>query len=446
LAKNGIFEFAMTFFFTLLFVIIVFWRPQDWLFYLPPQIRILWGVMGLTMMSMLLEISADRIKLFRGPQALLLVGFWLAGIMSHVAHTYFAGMTSAAAELGKLAFFTYVLLCVLDRPSRLRVMAITFVAMALLMTLHAHLQYATGAGFNGVGPIYSPDPDGGLRPRSYFFGIFGDPNDLAQFLAVSIPFVFAIPRKLNIFKFILCSVVSAALVYGVLCTWSRGGMVALGVLAIFPVLLVLPSRWLPGLLAVSALGALAMTPLAGRFLDVSAHERVVFWGLANETFKSNPIFGIGYSMFWQIADDRSAHNAFVLAYTELGMFGFWFWFGLILLGVVGVWRVRILLRDKTGDDHQYVRKYTGLAIAAMSSFCASSFFLSRAYVYPLFFLVAILGAIPAVYNQLEQADPAVQPRPIYNAERDLFVLVSLGTVVSISYIYVAILILNKVWF
>ena len=142
-----------------------------------------------------------------------------------------------------------------------------------------------------------------------------------------------------------------------------------------------------------------------------------------------------------ISGARATHNAFVLCYTELGLFGYWFWMTMIMVGIVGSWRSRIALERYASVDGQYVARFAGLAIAAMVGFLASSYFLTRAYVYPLFFLFVILGAVPVVARKYLPDDH----KPLVHTGRDLFIYGTIATLGSISYIYASIILLNKAY-
>ena len=191
------------------------------------------------------------------------------------------------------------------------------------------------------------------------------------------------------------------------------------------------------------LGALVMCPFSAAFLDESAMDRVDFWGQANWVFKKNLLFGVGYGMFRDyISKARAAHNAFVLCYTELGVFGYVFWYGLLQVGVVGTYRARIALARAETPDQVYLKKFCGLSLAAMGGFAASSYFLSRAFVFPLFFLFAILGALPRL---AEEVLPEDHP-PLIDKRRDVHIMGTIGALASIIYIYYSIILLNKAFF
>ena len=167
----------------------------------------------------------------------------------------------------------------------------------------------------------------------------------------------------------------------------------------------------------------------------------------HQVFKQNPIFGVGATMILdavQMGDDMTAHNAFVLCYTELGILGYWFWYSLIQLGIIGAWHARTAVdrqRPRTLEQ-AWLRRFAGMSVAAMGGYCASAYFLSRAFVYPMYFLFAILGAVPLVVSRTL---PPGHP-PLINIRRDLFLWCTVGAVFSILYIYFTIVLLNRVYY
>lgn len=434
----------MTFFFMCLFVILVFWRPQDWLvpaLYGWPMLDV---IVVMSLITLVMERDQGSIRFnIKAPQVWLAGGLWLSTLMSHIAHGYLVGLLWTYAETFKFSFFLVVFMWTLDRPGKLRALAWIFVVMACLMSYHALLQESRGYGFAGQRPVLSwrPDVEGPVA-RSLFFGIFEDPNDLSQILATAIPFGFALFRQSRLLNTLVGCAVLYILFIASQATHSRGGDVALVIVGVTGLALLLPARWTPGVLLTIAFGGLALMPFADTFLDASAHDRVVFWGEANWAFKRNPIFGVGYGMFGEyVSGARAAHNAFVLCYTELGLFGYWFWYNLLHLSFVSAWRTREALRKATTPDARWLRTFSGISIAAMSGFIVSSYFLSRAFVYPLCFLFAMMGSLPVI---AERHLPVDHP-PLINIRRDVLMLGSIGAFVSITYIYGSILILNKVW-
>tara|TARA_B100000809_G_C15128846_1_gene527489 strand:- start:1515 stop:2813 length:1299 start_codon:yes stop_codon:yes gene_type:complete len=430
----------MTFFFTIIFVLLVFWRPQDWL---TPWLwgwNILDGVFGAAVLSLLLEIDSGTIRFAPKYLVWVLFGLYFATVFSHVPHTYFGGVLLTWQETLKMCMFTLLLLCTLDRSQRLRTLMIVFVLMSSVMTVHALLQHERGYGFGGQRPIILQTREG-VQIRSLFFGIFEDPNDLAQMILLTVPLVFAIPRRLNFFTFLASSGVAYFLIKGVVATGSRGGVIGLSAMVATLIGLKLKLKWLPYYLLFCVVMALVLCPFAGAALDSSAQNRVIYWGMANRVFKQNLFFGIGWGMFWQIAQGNPAHNAFVHCYTEIGTFGFAFWFGLIVLGILGCWRARLALRPfiQKSDEGKYLYRVAGLSLVSMMGFCAAAYFLSRAFVYPFFFMIAHLNAITIV---VERMIPMNQ-RPLLKRGWRMVALLGFGAIGSVIYIYISIILLNK---
>ena len=93
------------------------------------------------------------------------------------------------------------------------------------------------------------------------------------------------------------------------------------------------------------------------------------------------------------------------------------------------------------DDEAYLYRFAGLATAALGSFAASAYFLSRTFIFPLFFLIAVLNAIPFVAQR--EVWPEDEPPPIV-PKRDVLTIGTIGVLLSIIYIYFSILVLNRV--
>ncbi|OVE73694.1 hypothetical protein BVX94_03160 [bacterium B17] len=435
----------MTFFFTLVFMFLVFWRPQDWLVPALEGWPILDAVVVMAIISFALELNQKKIRIpEHTPQIGLLIGLWFAALMSHIAHGYLEGFLWTLPDVFKVCFFTILLVCVLDRPSRLHKVALIFVLMSCFMAIHALLQESKGYGFAGQPPLfiraYKANP---AHTRSLFFGIFEDPNDLAQILATSVPFSFVIFRRRSPLGVLVGSGITFLLVKAILSTHSDGGMVALAVVFVIMLILAMPARWLPALMAAGVVGALVLCPFSSAFLDSSAHDRVSFWGEANWAFQNNPIFGVGFRMFGEyVTAGRAAHNAFVLCYTELGVFGYWFWFCLLQVGIFAAWKTRVAVAKPESLDEQWLKRFSGMSIAAMVGFVASAYFLSRTFVYPLYFLFAMLGCLPVVARRYLPEDHP----PLITWKNDVLIMGTIGSLGSILYVYLSIILLNKAWF
>jgi O-antigen ligase len=316
-----------------------------------------------------------------------------------------------------------------------------FVLAAVIMSVHALLQQNTGYGFALSQPLWVFNIKEEIwKPRTQFFGIFGDPNDLGQFLVATIPLVFALPRRLSPVALMMSCCVAWFIYLALMSTGSRGSQVALIAVIAVLVIMAFPQRWVPYLAAIGLASGLVLCAFfGGSLLDMSARERLDFWGLGNQAFKTSPIFGIGYGMFWEVAGDRAAHNAFVLCYTELGIVGYWCWFSLLQLGIIGCWRTRKAFFRPRNGAQKYMKRLAGLSIASLVGYSVGAYFLSRAYTFPYFFLFGLTTAIPVIAQKML---PEEYP-PLINYRTDVLGAGTISTLVSIGYVYLSIIILNK---
>jgi len=435
----------MTFPLTLVFIWLVFWRPQEWLLPWLYGWPLLQGIVYVALLGLIAEVNQGTAKFPKTPAVMLAAGLWFSTLMSHIAHTYFQGLLNTYEETFKISFFLILLLAVLDSIHRIRRVILMFLLAAIVMSIHAIMQFKTGRGFGECGPlVWYNDVKGEWITQTQFYGIFSDPNDLGQFLGLAIPFVYAFPRRLNAVVFFMAAGVVWLVGEALLTTQSRGTLVGVIAMVTCIVFLRMPSKWLPYLGVLGLIGGLVMCAILGpSLLDMSARERVMFWGTANRYFKSSPInmlFGGGYGMFGDIiGTDRAAHNAFVCCYTELGLFGYWFWFNLLTLGVIGCWRTKVAFRRPRDGVQAFLGRLSGLCISAMAGYAASSYFLSRAYVYPFFLLFGVMNAIPMVAQKYLPEDHP----PLLDFRKDVMITGTIATLGSVMYIYISVLILNR---
>jgi putative inorganic carbon (HCO3(-)) transporter len=435
----------MTFPLTLVFMFMVFWRPQEWLVPWLYGWPLLDAVVYMALLSLIMEVNQNQIRLPKTPMIWLAVGLWFSTIISHLPHTYFQGIINTVPESFKLCFFLLLLVAVVDRLDRVRAVLIVMVASAVIMAVHCLMQQKLGYGFAGGTPIIRFRPlTNEWQVQSQFFGIFGDPNDTGQWLAAAIPMAFAIPRRLNPVNLAMCFGVAWYLFTALMATHSRGAQIAFAASVVTMVFLMLPTRWLPYAAIIGLVGGLALCATkGGGMLDESAQERVVYWGMANREFKANPVFGLGYGMFWEVTGGKkAAHNAFVSCYTEVGIFGYWFWFSMLQLGLIGAWKTRLAFMKVRNASQVYLKRVAGLAIVSMTGFAVGGYFLSRAFVFPLFFLVALLNVLPLIAQRLLPEDSP----PLIDPAKHVFGMGTATTLFSVLYIYWTILILNKAFY
>jgi O-antigen ligase len=117
--------------------------------------------------------------------------------------------------------------------------------------------------------------------------------------------------------------------------------------------------------------------------ESSAQSRVEAWGLGLQMLKANPIFGVGYGRFTEF-HDKVAHNSFVHAFAELGLFG-----ATLLVGCFYAFfqSIRVWVRNGQADSSAATSAQS-LCLSALGAIVCG-FFLSRQYVAVPYLLIAM---------------------------------------------------------
>ena len=178
--------------------------------------------------------------------------------------------------------------------------------------------------------------------------------------------------------------------------------------------------------AVFALPVILLGGREGAHADASADERMEVLYDAITAFKQHPIFGMGIDQF---TEERriTAHNAYVLAAVDLGIPGFFMWFGLLYTSVKiplsVLWRPPANLDPTT----------RALAVALAVSFAGMAigiFFLSFTYKQLLFVWVGLAGGL---YGAVRNEDPTFE---VKIGPKDLLAIAGLEVfILSLVFVY-----------
>jgi hypothetical protein len=408
---------------TLLYLAFTFLRPQELYLWLSPY-EVMNVLAAVALAGTILNlVIGDRP---RPPvvQLLLVIGLLIwAPLTLVLALRWFGGALIAWDRLSINAFvFLLIVLNVstLRRVAALRVALIVLVLALLGMCLYS---YSTGwrsdrfvlldvvanpsdprlilmEGYpeNPEGTTAMEDPDREQRRARYIkrlraLGFLNDPNDLAQMLIITLPFVLVGYRRRRFVGNMTTVLAPAAfLVLGIILTGSRGGLVALAAL----VWAATAGRFRGrislalNLIGLAALATLAVLSTRLGQLDASAAGRVEAWSAGLQMLKASPVWGVGFGMF---ADQhgRVAHNSFVHTFAELGVVGYFLWLGTLVVTFQGLARLR-----RAGDDPEGGVELSSLASAtrlALVGFLVASIFLSRGYSPTLFIVLGISTAL-----------------------------------------------------
>jgi len=308
----------------------------------------------------------------------------------------------------------------------------------------------------------TPGDTGEPLMRIRGLGILDDPNEVAQFLILVIPFFWLQWESGRALRNVVWVIIPTIFfIVGIFMTHSRGGMVALIVI----LLLGMKDRF--GLFAatitacISGAAVLLLNFSGGRPISMAAGaDRMEFWANGLQLFKSAPVFGIGFGNFVGQNGGHTAHNSFVLCLAELGLVGYMCWVGLLVSTFSGINSVVATFRDQesaedtlplapTGncekDNAETVGfetdsvKWAKMLRISLAGFLVAAWFLSRAYAYTLYIAIGMAVAVCQLEPIPEDASAAVPffsrlvPRTAlcgFGAIVLLYVWVRAGTVLS----------------
>ncbi len=308
------------FFLTLLYLAMVFIRPQEFVSTLQ-GIPLLPALLAVTLFAWLLS-APKTIDLQQLSALTLLFGF---AILSVPLSGWMGGVVPAAVKLVPIYVLFMLIAGTAVTPGRQRLVMWVFVGGAAMMAAHGIQQKLTGVGWTGEVPVAG---------RIRYIGIFNDPNDVGLVLVCSLPMAFyllyfyraLVPR-------LLVAITIGVILYGVILTNSRGTTLATAVVAglylwrshgllrtvlfgifVIPVILMMSTR-------IETISA----------SEESAHGRIEAWYEGFQMLKSSPLFGVGFDRFTEHNPSSiTAHNSYVLALAELGIFGYTLWFSFLL--------------------------------------------------------------------------------------------------------------------
>ncbi len=298
---------------------------------------------------------------------------------------------------------------------------VAVVAVGCAVSALSVVQYATGnfsQEFFGFAKVENFDPAGENpfeKPRAA--GPVGEKNYFAQVLMMLVPIAFVGLARDGSLRGWLATAATALLLAGVAVTFSRGAILAFGVLLAVATLLGVLSRrlFVVGLL-VAALGIVAVPQLRERAAsigrlahltsgragvqrtDKATQGRLTEMVAAARVFARHPLVGVGPAMFpvhfqsestalgFQVhADRREAHSLYLHLAAEHGLLGLLTFAAVVVLHVRGLQEARRRSRD------ELVRHVATALLLSFVAFLACGLLLSFKFV-RFFWLVAGLAA------------------------------------------------------
>jgi putative inorganic carbon (hco3(-)) transporter len=348
-------------------------------------------------------------KDFQAPQFLLIVALLFLMSFSHFGATlYLSGTVQVFANFATIALLFVLVATTVNTPKRMGIFLSVLAWCFFVIAIHCIDQAQSGVGWTGA--LLSQGT------RITYIGFLNDPNDLAlSFLAV-VPVVggWVFLKRRPVAKLLGVTFLCVFL-YGVYLSNSRGAVLALGFILFL--MSFMRFRSLKTLLILPIFAVLLNLAAPSRVAEIdakeeSASDRIEAWYSGYQMIKRSPVFGVGQNNF-QDHHQLTAHNSFVQAMAELGLFGHFAWISLLSVSVIMLTRAiradrKLTISAKAATNIQGFKegvRYTYILAYSLAGTLAASMFLSRAYVLTLYILIAL---IMANFSMLRQNYPALE--------------------------------------
>jgi O-antigen ligase len=411
----------MALFLTLLSIALGYFSPAEVVPTLAPY-HLQQFIIGLAVLISLFAFNPYRGGMKTQQTALLLV-FWFAVVISVLSRGWLRASLTAFLDFGLVVCIYFLVSLNAFSVPRIKTFCRVISLCAMVMAIEAILAYYTGFQAEKLMILD--------RVRGY--GVLNDPNDFAQFLLIGLAFLGLSWKKYSLLGNLVTVVLPASvLIFTIYLTGSRGAIFGLVTLVFVAVSTRKGKGKGKAFLIAGVVFALLVVGKFGGGRDISVHEgsaggRVMAWGSGISQLRTNPLFGVGFRQFEEY-NDLTAHNSFVLCFAELGSFGYFFWLALLFTTATGL-EVLAKIPAKTREDADFSKCVT-VVRAALYTFLATSWFLSRTYHETLYIILALAAVLISMRrNEIPSPImPAVRWVPITFVLMVTSVLVIYGTI------------------
>ena len=394
------------------FCVEVYAAPGEWIPALAPlrlALSLSFGALGL----LLLEHTGRRLP-FRwdGVRGVALLAFLAWAAASHLWSLDPRATDVWVVVLVKVALAWFLVVNLATTPRRLAVVCVCLVAGSIVTSIGGILRYVSGEGLS-------------QGFRTLWLGAYGDPNYLAEYLALTVPLAVAFIARPGTRWWIrgLCAVALLLAVTCIVLTFSRGGFLGL----VFGGLVWAARERAQRMkaLVLSALLAMGVAVFAPATYwerndtleefeqDPSALGRVYAWHVTSAINLDRPIQGVGGGAFREAWTRYAppevrehplvAHNIFLDTLGELGWVGFFLFLGFAGSATGAVFR--------TGRDPEIGWLARGLG-ASVAGFLLCNCFSGSLAAPQLFVLFGLLGATERVASREDRVQAGVPARAV----------------------------------
>ncbi len=398
---------ARPYFYLLAYIVILYLRPQE---YVPALLESPIVPVSLLFAATVWMIGQPRS--FEASQHRLIIGLLFAMFMSVLMTGWLTGAMNVLTEFIPTLLLFYIAATSVNSLARFREMGIVLTLVSVVIAYHGIDQVGSEKGIGWTGAQM-------IEGRITYVGFLNDPNDLSMAFLMTLPFALYL-AKISRYVVLRLSWLAAAgaILYAIYLCNSRGSLLAIA--AMLFVYGVRNHGWLRSVVVVPLLLVPLLLLAPSRINEISVDEdsaagRVDAWYEGFELFRSHPIFGVGKGLFVE-HNTLTAHNSFVLAIAELGVFGYFFWLSILLVSGLMLYRILVSAEPMESDAAAPAGRPAAETSASPSTAVArlqwsdlqlaastlaysligslvAAFFLSRSYVVILYLLIALIVAV-----------------------------------------------------
>lgn len=336
------------------------------------------------------------------PITICVIGVMTAVCLSHMTNFYAGGVLKNGVEFAKILIYYTLLVAIVNTPDRFRSWLVTISLSATVMVGLSVLDYMLIVDFENIKHIvetHGRDEVGrDIKViRMCGSGIFHDPNDISLLIVCNAFLCFyflAEPVRRNNHQLMVLFARGFwlfplfVLATGLLCTRSRGGLLAAGAGVVawlvirYGKIAAVGAFWAGALLVPVMLGRQGQISLSGG----TGQQRIRLWSDGLVAIQSPKVFfGMGVDSYDEIAG-LVAHNSYIHAFVEMGLFGGTFFFGCFFFAFLGLYRIQ---KEKIPVYHPEMDRFKAYMTAILAGWCIGMCSLSRCYVEPTYMIAGM---------------------------------------------------------
>jgi hypothetical protein len=406
----------MTFLLYILYLMLTYLRPIETYFPELYEFRpvLIFGV--LTLFLSILSAGTNKPQVINRRHIGLISALMFIVPFSRITNGWLGGATDALLAIApQVAAFILTVINV-NTLRKLKITILTIFICTIVLILQSLYSYYTGyrtkdylisqshlgggeSRIEGFSERYKADSalpvdDKSVLWRIRSVGELRDPNDFAQTILAAAPILivgFITATKVE--KLLIRIPLLAILSYGLFLTGSRGAVVAAAGMAFFMSYRRLGKTRASLLVTLTIIIGVALGFSGGRGIsanDDSAGGRIEAWSAGFSAWAQHPLFGVGFGRFLEY-HSYTAHNAYVLILTELGMIGYFFWVSLAMNSVLELLKGRAALPPNAPEFN-----WANCVLLSFVAVAISSLFLSRSYSTVTYIWIGLMACSAAI--------------------------------------------------